>query len=172
MNIQESQHKDETKTDFLSPRQLESIYCFQRQDEDCKICCNIRRSMAIPQGGAGYTMSRYPPVPEAFNGPTEEDAAQDEKRAIENYDADEDVAAISNSRAVEEAQIEEEDGNFDQDEGGVVCENAEVEGLKNDNYYRGDRVRLLEHTWRNLTISHPESVSKCRPKTHIASMNS
>jgi len=85
--------------------------------------------MAVPQVCAGYAMSRNPFIPVASNGPTRKYAAQDEKRTIWDHDDEEDVAAVTRSRALENAEVEEEDGNFDEDQSRVVAEDAEVEWL-------------------------------------------
>lgn len=68
-------------------------------------------------------------VPEAGNRYAWEDAAEEQPCPVGNYDAEEDVAAIASSRGVEEAEVEEQDGDFGEGEALTVGEDAEVERL-------------------------------------------
>jgi hypothetical protein len=75
-------------------------------------------------------VSRYTVIPEPGNGYAGEYAAEKEPCSIGYYDAEKNVAAVAYSRGVEEAEVEEEDGDFGEGEAHAVGEDAEIERLE------------------------------------------
>jgi hypothetical protein len=69
------------------------------------------------------------PIPEACDGEAGEHAAEEKPCPIGDDYSQEDVAAVASSRAVEKAEVEEEDGDFGERQALVISQCADVQRL-------------------------------------------
>lgn len=129
MAIQEPKSEHNAKTNLLSLRQIQRIYRLLRQHEYCQIRRDVQCGVGVPYQGVSQAVAWNLSIPELRNGDAGEDAAEEEPCSVGDDDSEEDVAAISCSRGVEEAEVEKKDGYFGEGEAEVVGQDAEVEWL-------------------------------------------
>ena len=94
-------------------------------------------------------------IPEACDGIAGEHAAEEKPCPVGDDYSQEDVAAVASSRAVEEAEVEQEDGDFGERQALAISHHADVQRLNGISCQEASR-KAARHTTRESWTSCPE----------------
>ena len=102
----------------------------QRQQQNQDIRAGIQaalRDEGLVHVQAPVGLKRNNGVPEGVNGPADEDIRHERPGAVDQDDGGDDVDGDADVALVEEAEVEEEKGDFDKEDGKVA---GDVDGVE------------------------------------------